>query len=45
MPAWLRDELPVLRVDGEAAWIGGIGIAAEFRCGEGEAGILPVWQR
>jgi len=45
IPAWLRPRLPVLRVDGEAAWIGGIGVAAEFRCGAGEPGLVPVWQR
>nr|WP_248279736.1 tRNA lysidine(34) synthetase TilS [Aromatoleum bremense] len=45
IPAWLRPRLPVLCVDGEAAWIGEIGVAAEFRCGAGEAGLLPVWQR
>lgn len=44
IPAWLRARLPVLRVDGEAAWIGEIGVAAEFRCAPGEAGLLPVWQ-
>ncbi|KON82090.2 tRNA lysidine(34) synthetase TilS [Azoarcus sp. PA01] len=45
LPAWLRPRLPVLCIDGEAAWIGEIGVAAEFRCAAGEAGLLPVWQR
>jgi len=45
IPAWLRPRLPVLRVDGEAAWIGEIGVAAQFACAADEAGILPVWLR
>ncbi|AYH45255.1 tRNA lysidine(34) synthetase TilS [Azoarcus sp. DN11] len=45
IPAWLRERLPVLRVDGEAAWIGEIGVAAEFRCAPGEPGLVPVWER
>ncbi len=44
IPAWLRDSLPVLRVDGEAAWIGGIGAAAAFACAPGAPGIEPCWQ-
>lgn len=44
IPAWLRDRLPVLRVDGEAAWVGEIGIAAEFRCAPGMPGLVPLWQ-
>ena len=45
IPAWLRDGLPVLRVDGAAAWIGEIGVAAEFRCAPGEPGVVPLWRR
>lgn len=45
IPAWLRDGLPVLRVDGAAAWVGEIGIAAEFRCAPGEPGVVPEWRR
>jgi len=45
VPAWLRARLPVLRVDGVPAWIGGIGVAAEFACARGEAGVLPHWLR
>jgi tRNA(Ile)-lysidine synthase len=45
IPAWLRPHLPVLRVDGEAAWIGEIGVAGEFACGADEAGVTPVWSR
>lgn len=45
IPAWLRPRLPVLRAAGEAAWIAGIGVAAEFRCGPDEDGLLPEWRR
>jgi tRNA(Ile)-lysidine synthase len=44
IPAWLRPQLPVLRVDGEAAWIAQIGVAAEFRCEAGEPGLQPEWR-
>jgi len=39
----LRARLPVLWVDGEPAWVGGIGIAAEFAAVPGEPGVLPRW--
>lgn len=45
IPSWLRDRLPVLRVDDQAAWLGELGEAADFRCGTGEPGVLPVWRR
>lgn len=44
IPAWLRERLPVLEVDGVPAWAGGIGCAAGFACAPGEAGIEPVWR-
>ncbi len=44
IPEWLRDRLPVLWVDDEPAWVGGIGIDAAFACPAGKAGILPRWQ-
>ncbi|MBL8437321.1 MAG: tRNA lysidine(34) synthetase TilS [Zoogloeaceae bacterium] len=43
VPDWWRERLPILRVGGEAAWIGGLGVAAEFACPPGEPGWLPVW--
>lgn len=43
-PAWWREHLPVLRVDGSAAWIGGIGVAAEFACPAGEPGVVLRWE-
>lgn len=45
LPAWCRTRLPVLRVGAEAAWIGGIGAAAEFACPVGEAGVVLRWER
>lgn len=45
VPSWLRSELPVLRVDGEAAWIAEIGISIDFACGPAEPGLLPRWRR
>jgi tRNA(Ile)-lysidine synthase len=45
LPAWWRERLPVLRVGGAAAWIGGIGAAAEFACPAGEPGVVLRWER
>ncbi len=44
IPAWLRDRLPVLWVDGEAAWVGGIGVAVACACPPDAAGVLPRWE-
>jgi tRNA(Ile)-lysidine synthase len=44
IPAWLRDRLPVLWVDGEPAWVGGIGVAAEFACAPRAPGLVPEWR-
>ena len=43
IPAWLRDRLPVLWVDGEPAWVGGIGVSVAFACPPHEDGVLPRW--
>jgi tRNA(Ile)-lysidine synthase len=43
IPPWMRARLPVLRVDGAAAWIGGIGLAAGFACAPTDAGLEPEW--
>ena len=45
LPSWMRPGLPILKVDGEAAWIGGLGVSGDFFCASGEPGILPVWRR
>ncbi len=43
VPPWLRQDLPLLWVDGQLAWVAGVGVAAAFRCPPGEAGVLPQW--
>jgi len=43
IPAWQRGSLPVLRVDGVAAWVGGIGVAAEFAAAAGESAVAIDW--
>ena len=43
IPAWLRDRLPVLWVDGEPAWVGRVGVSAAFACPPEQAGVLPRW--
>lgn len=45
IPVWLRDRLPVLWVDGEPAWVGGIGLSAAFACLPEGAGVLPRWSQ
>lgn len=45
VPGWLRDELPLLWVGDQLAWIAGVGVAAQFACPAGEKGWLPVWSR
>lgn len=44
IPAWLRDRLPVLWVDDVPAWVGGIGVAADFACAPGDEGVVPEWR-
>lgn len=43
IPAWVRDRLPIMQVDGQAVWIAGVGFAAEWRCSPGQAGLTPNW--
>ena len=43
VPAWMRSGLPVLRVEGEAVWVGGIGTSAEYQCAPGDEGIVVSW--
>lgn len=43
VPPWQRPGLPLLWVDGQLAWVAGVGVAAAFRCPPGEAGVLPWW--
>lgn len=44
LPPWLRERLPVLYAGSEAVWIGGVGMAAEWRCPPDAEGVLPVWR-
>ena len=44
IPPWERVRLPVLWVGGTLAWVGGLGIDAQFACAPGEAGVLPGWE-
>ncbi|HRA80293.1 MAG TPA: tRNA lysidine(34) synthetase TilS [Thauera sp.] len=43
IPAWMRERLPVLWINDEPAWIGGIGLAADFACPVEHAGLVPQW--
>lgn len=43
IPDWLRDRLPVLTLDGQVAWVGGIGTDQAFACPPAGVGVLPVW--
>lgn len=40
-----RDRVPILRVDGEVAWIAGLGVANAFACRAGEPGLQFGWRR
>ena len=41
IPPWVRPHMPYLWLGEELAWVGGIGLDAQFA---GGAGILPVWE-
>ncbi|HEX3098810.1 MAG TPA: tRNA lysidine(34) synthetase TilS [Usitatibacter sp.] len=43
VPEWDRGRLPLLFRGEAVAWVPGIGVAAEFACPRGAAGILPAW--
>ncbi len=43
IPPWERDHLPMLVVDGEIAWVWGIGASDRFAAIPGEAGFIPVF--
>ena len=44
VPPWERLSLPMLWVNGQLAWVGGIGCDAAFACPSGEEGVLPLWE-
>ncbi|HUJ01863.1 MAG TPA: tRNA lysidine(34) synthetase TilS [Usitatibacter sp.] len=43
IPEWQRERLPILFRGGRVAWVPGIGVAAEFSCSAGRAGLVPAW--
>lgn len=43
VPYWLRPWLPVVEVDGEIAWVAGLGASAEFAAREAQPGWLIEW--
>ena len=43
IPPWERARLPLLWVGQTLAWVGGVGVDAQFACAPGEAGVLPLW--
>jgi len=44
VPIWQRENLPLLFHGERLVWVPGVGIAAEYACGQGEAGLLPSWR-
>jgi tRNA(Ile)-lysidine synthase len=43
VPEWDRGRLPLLFRGEAIAWVPGIGVAAEFACPHGAAGVVPAW--
>jgi len=43
VPEWERERLPLLFCGERLAWVPGIGVAAEFACPPGHAGLAPEW--
>lgn len=43
VPPWLRDSAPVLRVNGEVAWVGALGVDHCFQAKPGEEGWSLAW--
>jgi len=44
IPPWERGGLPLLFVDGELAWVAGVGLAAGFQATDLEPGLVIGWQ-
>ncbi len=44
VPIWQRENLPLLFHGERLVWVPGVGIAAEYACGEGEQGLSPSWR-
>ena len=49
VPPWERQHLPMLwvngQLNGQLAWVGGIGCDVAFACPPGQEGVLPLWER
>ncbi len=43
IPMWDRENLPLLFHAEQVVWVPGVGIAAEYACGEGQEGLKPSW--
>ncbi|MDR1162878.1 MAG: tRNA lysidine(34) synthetase TilS [Candidatus Accumulibacter sp.] len=43
IPPWERRRLPSLRIQGRLAWVGGVGVDAEFSCEHGDEGVALSW--
>jgi len=44
IPVWQREKLPLLFHGDVLVWVPGVGIAAEYACGEGQEGFQPSWR-
>lgn len=44
VPPWTRDELPMLFVGDELAWVAGLGVACRFQAGPDEPGWVISWR-
>lgn len=44
MPPWLRERLPLLKVDGVLVWAAEFGCHADWRAPADETGLLPGWR-
>ncbi len=44
IPAWQREDFPLLFHQDRLVWVPGIGIDAEYACAEGENGFKPTWR-
>ena len=44
IPMWQREKLPLLFHEDRLVWVPGVGIAAEYRCPEGQEGFQPSWR-
>jgi tRNA(Ile)-lysidine synthase len=44
MPTWQRPWLPLVEVDGQLAWVAGLGATAEYRAAADQPGWFIAWQ-